>query len=129
MLMRNFLVLPAAVLMAIGASSAQDSPSPADAARQARQQKQQQTPSQTGASDATPKSPHVITNDDLPEGASSSDSPKASTAPGDSNPLPNYAAGKQPAKYWRSQILQLKNSIASLQRKIDTVTNSVRFAG
>jgi len=43
--------------------------------------------------------------------------------------MPNDSSGKHPPEYWKSQVLRVKNAVASLQRNIDTLSNSIRFAG
>jgi hypothetical protein len=108
----------------------QDSQSLGDAARQARQkQKSQSTtahPAADGHTQSGSKSPHVITNDEIPEQAAvSTGSPSAEL----STPDPKYKEGKQPPEYWKSQILRVKSLISTLQRSIDTLNNSIRFAG
>lgn len=112
---------------------AQDTQSLGEVARHARQQKQQATPPDSAAnpqdSNAPGKpahAPHVITNDEIPE-QSGSATPAAPTRDGTSA-LPNYKEGKRPPEFWKSQILQLKNTMASLQRDIDRQNNSIHFA-
>src|SRR5579862_41135 len=130
----------AAVCCAL-AVQAQDSPPLGDVARQSRQQKQQQDaqsspnpPSdpaqgqQTGdnPSAANPaKSPHVITNDELPEQHTSKSVPTQHS----SNSAPSLKEVKHPAEYFRTQALQLKTAIVSLQKRIDIVTHSIYYAG
>ncbi|HLZ41234.1 MAG TPA: hypothetical protein VKQ11_09745 [Candidatus Sulfotelmatobacter sp.] len=116
---------------------AQDSQSVADAARQSRQKQQQgqaQAGSSTGANQpADPgtkppaKAAHVYTNDEIPE-HTGPDLPSAPQRSSDLAPT-NYKGGKQPAQVWKSQILRMKNSIASLQKQIDSLQSSIRFAG
>ena len=140
-LRRRILIIIATTLTCASLVVAQDSQSIADIARQARQKQQQQAQAQaTAASDAsatspqpadpnakTPKATHVYTNDEIPE-HTGPDLPSGRQRSSDPSPT-NYRGGKQPAEQWKSQILQMKHSIASLQRQIENVQNSVHFAG
>ena len=119
------------------AASAQDAPPLGDVARQTRE-KQQQTPSSSAStpaadtsSDATPaqtatqpKTSHIITNEDLPANHAAPAPPPAPANRG--NLRPAASEPKHPAAYWKAQALQLKNSIAQVQRHIDTLTDSLR---
>jgi len=42
--------------------------------------------------------------------------------------MPASNGAKQPAEHWKSQILAQKNQIASLQRQVDEISESIRFA-
>lgn len=124
---------------------AQDPQSLGDVARQARQQKQQQEnqPQATPAADTSKAAPqaadpkakpvtpakaaHVYTNDEIPE-HTGPDLPSGPQAHPNVSPS-NYKGGKQPAEVWKIQIVQLKHSIASLQKQIEAVESSIRFAG
>jgi predicted ribosome quality control (RQC) complex YloA/Tae2 family protein len=114
------LLLAAMVCLFAGNVCGQDSPSLGDLARQQRQQKEQ--------SKATPgKAPKVITNEQIPEQtqrptASATRGQKSDTAPASS------AEPKLPAEHWRSQILTQKNQIEALQREVDELNESIRFA-
>ena len=127
------------VLFAAGVSacaltaSAQDAPPLGDVVRQSRVEKQQAQSNSTPApatksssdettsqSSAQPKTSHVITNDDLPEHNTAPAPPNH----GNLRPAVVYQL-KRPAEYWRAQALQLKNSIAQVQRHIDTLTDSL----
>lgn len=127
------------ILILMAASSlcplvrAQDPQSLGEIARRARQQKQQATPpdnagnaQDSNAPGKPAQTPHVITNDEIPEQAGST-TPASETRSGPPA-LPNYKEGKRPAEYWKSQILQLKNNMAFLQRDIDRQNNSIHFA-
>jgi hypothetical protein len=81
------------------------------------------------AKDAQAKTPHVITNDDIPEHIG-----PTSTRPGPQTPVVNYAQPsydqpKLPPDYWKSQIMAVKNSIANLKANIDSVSASIQYAG
>ena len=109
----------------------QDSQSLGDAARQARQKKQSRANAPVTSADSqnssSAKTPHVVTNEEIPEQETS---PNAATPlPAPDSALPNSSSGKQPAEYWKPQILRVKNAVASLQRNIDSLTNSIHFAG
>jgi hypothetical protein len=112
---RLILLLVAGALAGLIAR-AQDAQPLGDTARQARQQKSRQS------------SPHVVTNDEIPEHPPAPQ-PSGTDSLSRGPSLPNYKEGKRPAEYWKSQILQQKNAIAALQRRIDTVNSSIRFAG
>ena len=114
----RLIALLAAAALGCYSAAAQDSQTLGDVARQTRQQKPPQS------------SPHVVTNDEIPEHPAPSQPSGPDSHPKDRSPsLPNYKEGKRPPEYWKSQILQQKNAIASLQRRIDTVNDSIRFAG
>ena len=134
---RLFTVLAAGICAYALTASAQDAPPLGDVARQTRVDKQQPAPSTSApasatdtASDATtsragtqPKTSHVITNEDLPE-RNAAPAP-ASAPPNRSNLRPAATEIKRPAAYWKAQAQQLKNSIAQVQRHIDTLTASL----
>jgi hypothetical protein len=136
MMPRFIFALAAAVSFWTGPALAQDAQSLGDVARQARQQKQQQTISNPDTSSTdpqntapnakdsqTPKAANVITNDEIPERTPRVPSnvqkrPSASTT----------AASKEvkrPPEYWKAQVQQLKNSMASLQRRVDILNGSL----
>jgi hypothetical protein len=111
----------------------QDSQSLAEAARQSRIQKQQKD---TQAKDTVPseadtqpaKEPRVITNDDIPENAGSTQSLENSPhGYRVSNAPSNPAARKTSADQWKSRIQAQKNSIASMQREIASLSGSIHF--
>jgi hypothetical protein len=124
---------------------AQEAQSLGDVARHARQQKQQQAnqPQATPATDTSPTTPqaadpnakpvppakaaHVYTNDEIPE-HTGPDVPAGHQAHSNAS-LTTYKGGKQPAEVWKIRILQLKHSIASLQKQIEAVESSIHFAG
>src|ERR1700752_4735552 len=134
---RLLILFAASVSVCAMTASAQDSPPLGNVARQSRVEKQQSAQSNsapasgsnsssdgtTPQSDAPPKTSHVITNDDLPE---------RNAAPAPAPAQPNRANRpavvheiKRPAEYWKAQALQLKNSIAQVQRHIDPLTDSL----
>jgi hypothetical protein len=132
------------ILFAAGVSAcaftafAQDAPPLGDVARQSRVEKQppaqnSSTPAPasksssdetTSQSSAQPKTSHVITNDDLPEHHAAPASAPAVQNRGNLRPVAVYEI-KRPAEYWKAQALQLKNSIAQVQRHIDNLTDSL----
>jgi hypothetical protein len=119
-----FLSLAAAVSLSAGSAHAQDSPSLGDLARQQRQQKEQ---SKT-APGKDAKANKVITNEEIPEHAG----PAPVSAAGSqehpaSMPAPSNGP-KQSEEHWKSQILGQKNQIATLQRQVDEISESIRFA-
>ena len=127
-------VLGAGVLLSAWIMQAQDSPSLGDLARKTRQQKQQQdsqaaaTPARgTSANNSQgpqPKAAHVYTNDEIPEST-----PDLNPAPRQPGIRENYKGGKLSAEQWKSVIRQLKSSMASIQRQIDSIQSTIRFAG
>jgi hypothetical protein len=153
-----FLLLSASAFVFVLAAQGQDdTPSLGDVARQSRLQKQQKdgqaknaqskdapvkdTQSKdaqgkdapgkdVAAKDAPPKTPRVITNEDIPEhigstrtlGSGSRDLVVTSAPSADTE-------GKAPAEYWKSQILAQKNAIASLKSDIDSLSASIQYAG
>lgn len=140
-----FMFLAASAFLLAGIAYAQeDAPSLGDVARQARQQKQQKdamkpASSKDSASNAagtsnadTAKADRVITNDQLPHTGLAGDSthsvPKsADPRASDEAPAANDHDGQ--ADHWKSQILEQKNAIASLQHEIDSVSDSIHYAG
>jgi len=114
--------------------SAQDTQSLGDVARHAREQKQAEPPQEASANaqddpviEKHPKASHVVTNDEIPEQPESA-VPNVQNH-GSEPPLANYKEGKRSAEYWKSQILQVKRAMASLQRNIDSLNHSIHFAG
>lgn len=134
---RLILVLGTGMFLCALMSIAQNSQSLADVARQARQQKQSQTSSTNPGSAAdqqtadpnttppVPKAPHVYTNDEIPEHTG----PDVPVSPKVPSVEENYKGGKLSAEQWRSQIRQVKNNITALQRQIESIQSSIRFAG
>lgn len=116
---RQFLVFMAAVSLFAAIVSAQDSPSLGDLARQQRQQKDQ------AGKDA--KAPKVITNADLPEHSAPAPS-SAANGEGHASMPAAFNGPKQPAEHWQSQIMTAKSQINSLQRQVDEMSESIRFA-
>jgi hypothetical protein len=117
-----FLLASVAISLAIATGNAQDSPpSLGDVARQTRQQKQQTTQNK----DAKPTK--IITNEEIPErptplrsvSSNHDDRSRTSTPSGE---------GKISAERWKSQILAQKSQIATLQRQVDDLNESIRFA-
>ncbi len=125
---RKLLIsLTAAVFLRPAAAYAQDAPSLGDLARQQRQQKQKSKPAQ--GKDAKPA--QVLTNEEIYAHAGTEPAPaSASEEQVASAPSSNYSANevKQAAGVWTSQIVAQKRQIASLQRQIDGINRSIRFA-
>ena len=132
----KLVILLAAATLAGTFVHAQDSQSLGDVARQSRQQKQQEkqdatakeAPNPDTADSKASKTPHIVTNDEIPEHTDPSQSGR-SPKHGEERALPNYKEGKLSPERWRALILQQKSSIATLQRRIDSLTSSIRFAG
>ena len=134
---RLFTLLAAGVFVSSLTAFAQDAPPLGDVARQTRVEKQQQTQTNSAPTpatdkssdaapsqaDAQPKTSHVITNEDLP---ASHAAPAPAPGPANRGNLrPAPGEPKRPAAYWKAQAQQLKNSIAQVQRHIDTLTDSL----
>jgi hypothetical protein len=122
-------ILAGSVIVASPALAQDDnSPSLGDLARQQRQKKAQSKTTPTKDS----KEPKVYTNADLP--AHSDGAPDSATSPAQASdagkpalPVPSHEAA-QGSEQMRSQILEQKNEIADLQKQIDDVNESIRFA-
>ena len=141
MAFRRLVFVLAAAGLCAGITLAQDSQSLGDAARQARQKKQENQP--TPAADAAKAAPqtadpnpkpappakaaHVYTNDEIPE-HTGPDVPSGPEHESSLSPT-NYKGGKLSAEQWKAQIRRVKNSIAALQKQIETVESSIHFAG
>jgi len=134
--MRKFLVLLAACAVLCAISLAQDSQSLGDVARQNRQKKQQtQTATKqvatnddasNGSDTAQPKAPHVVTNEEIPEQPEQSTT-KKSPAYRDTQESPGNREAQ--GGRWKSQIQSQKNAIAALQKEVDILSKSIRYAG
>ena len=147
---RLFVLLAAGALTCALMTRAQDSQSLGDVARQSRLQKQQKdgqskdaaAPSNDGKSKpaagtdagakdaAQPKTPHVITNDEIPEHVGPTSTLPASSERNDFPDVPTNA-GNQEARgeQWKHQIQSQKNAIASMEREITNLSESIRYAG
>lgn len=122
--MRTYIFLIVAMPISCLFTRAQDSQSLGEVARQARQKQPAQTiPIPAATAQSPSKARHVITNDEIPE------QPQAANSSSHSQEQAgNTAAAKRSAEDWKAQILRGKNSIALLQRNIDTLSNSIHFA-
>ena len=145
--LRIAVIVGASAFLCAFPAYAEDSQSLGDVARQARLQKQQkEAPAKdASAKDASskdasatsstaqdaqpPKPPHVFTNDEIPEHvgptATSVGGPQTYSTPDAPSPGNRDARAEQ----WKSQIRAQKNSIASLQREIASLSESVHYAG
>jgi hypothetical protein len=80
-----------------------------------------------GKTATAPKTPHVITNDEIPEHASTGQ------PSGYRNPSPSYstlssADSEGAAAQWKQTILSQKNAVASMQSQINSLNDSIKFA-
>ncbi len=127
----------------------QDSQSLGDVARQSRQQKQQKdaqakdSPAQNkdapskdpqstnpATKDApSPKAPHVITNDEIPEHVGPTGTARGPQTYSTPDAPANSGNHDARAEQWKSQIQAQKSAIASLQREIASLNESVHYAG
>jgi hypothetical protein len=144
---RVFVLLALSAFVCTLVSYAQDSQSLGGAARQARLQKQQKDAQakDTSAKDAHSKDaqgsaaiskdarpakpPRVITNDEIPSHVGSTVTSPGSPVPNPGHSQPSYGTQKMPAEQWGSLIQQQKDAIASLQREIANLSESIHYAG
>jgi len=157
-----FLFFAAAFVFTLVARAQDDqAPSLGDVARQARLQKQQKDAQSkdataadaqgkddkdkskdkdkdkdnkaTVAKDAqSPKTPHVITNEEIPEHVGPTRTLKQTPQnpdETDDEPAYNENEPKLPADYWKTQIMAQKSAIANLKSNIDTLSASIQYAG
>jgi len=143
---RFFTLLAASTLLCTFTAFGQDSQSLGDVARQTRQQKQKDAPAKdaspkdasskqasgagASAKDSQPKSPHVITNDEIPShltptktaagGSQTADEPDSALSSSDRDAR---------AEQLKSQIQAQKSAVATLQSEIADLSESVHFAG
>lgn len=122
------VVISAGAFLLTAAAFAQDSDSPSlgDLARQQRQLHAKTAKTKDG------KTPKVFTNTDLPahsdDADHSDDSATQASDPGKA-PLPVPSGGpKQGSEQVKSQIRDQKSEIAELQKEIDDLNGSIRFA-
>lgn len=118
---RLFLGLAAGVCLFAAMTNAQDLQPLGDVARQQRQQKKE---SKTPQGKDT-KASKVVTNEEIPEYAGDppgavGDSEASTAAPTDKT--------NQISEDMKSQIQAQKSEIASLQKQIDAINESIRFA-
>jgi chromosome segregation ATPase len=118
------VVLAATAFVFAGTAFTQDSPSLGDLARQQRQQKVQSKATQ--GKDAKPSK--VITNEEISEHASAAPAPAAADGERGTSTPATSDGPKQPAEEVKSQIQAQKSQISSLQKQIDEVNESIRFA-
>lgn len=130
---RVFAFLTANLFFSALLAYGQDSQSLAETARQSRMQKQQkETPAKDAAPRATDgqtaKTSRVITNDDIPEHVGSTQTLENSPHPYRAVYSPSSTgAGKTSADQWKSRIQAQKDTIASLQREIASLSASIHF--
>jgi hypothetical protein len=144
--MRKFalILLSACALSCASAAFAQDdAPSLGDVARRTRQQKQQrETEAAKGAPSSSPTNDagqatdpanaqpkvakKVITNEEIPEHIG----PTITAAPQQPNvSYPQKSGNQMAAEQVKSQIVQMKNYVASLQSQIANLEKSVQYTG
>jgi hypothetical protein len=114
-----FLLSTTLIFLLAGFAASQDSPSLGDLARQTRQQKA--TDAQEG------KTPKVITNEQIPEHPERAALAAKGKHADNSTPA-EYGEEKLSPERWKAQILSEKHQLASLQREIDDLNESIRFA-
>jgi len=125
---RLFVSSMAAACLLAAAAYAQDSPSLGDLARQQRQQKEKSKTAQ--GKDVKPSK--VITNEEIHAHAGAAPAPAAASS--EEHPASNSSSTnssnevKQSAQSWTSQIQAQKGQIASLQKQIDELKESIQFA-
>jgi uncharacterized coiled-coil protein SlyX len=116
---RLFLGLAVGISLFAAIANAQEPQSLGDVARQQRQQKKESKTAQ-GA-----KASKVVTNEEIPERAGAS--PEAAGGNEASTAAPTDKAN-QTTEDVKSQIQAQKGEIASLQKQIDALNESIRFA-
>ncbi len=127
---RLLLCLAVAVCLLAAAACAQDEPSLGDLARQQRQQKEKSKTAQ--GKDAKPVK--VITNEVIRSQAATVQAPTPAAEGAEhstSTAAPASASvndAKPTAEVWTSQISAQKNQIASLQKQIGEIKQSIQFA-
>jgi len=117
---RLVLLFAAAIALPVASAFAQDSPSLGDLARQQRQQKE--------AADKNGKPAKVITNEQIPARPLAALREARESRTEESGSHYNTNADKASAERWKSQITSQKNQVANLQREIDDLNESIRFA-
>ena len=118
---RIVLLFTATISLVAVRAYSQDAPSLGDVARQQRQHKDQ-TKIATGKDAKTAK---VITNEQIPESAEvipTTEKNEEHAALSVSSEEPKHP------DHWKSQILAQKNQIASLQRQVEELNESIHFA-
>ena len=109
----------------------QDSQSVVEAARQARLQKQQKDAQAQNAANATDpqaaKAPRVITNEEIPEHVESTFPAAHGRAQEPAYVSSGDGTRRNSAERWKSQIQAQKTAIASLQREISNLRDSIHF--
>ncbi len=144
-----FLLFAAGTLLCAGTVQAQDeAPSLGDVARQSRQQKQQKdAPTKDGTAKPAPakdaqstdpvaqdsaatKRPRVLTNEDLPQGGLATDTQR-DLKPYDAPEAVEAPVGNHDAQgeQWKSRIQSQKSVVASIQHEIDSISESIHYAG
>ncbi len=113
------LIAVAAISVFSSLAAGQDSPSLGDVARQQRLQR-------AAAGTKDPDAPNVVTNEEIPENSPPQPPANPSTKHGNVSARSN--AMKQSGERWRSQIQTQKSQIANLQKQIDQLNQSIRFA-
>lgn len=125
---RVFLGLTTVVFLLATTGYAQDSPSLGDLARQQRQQKEKSKTTQ--GKDGKPAK--VITNEEIrAQGVTAPEPPAAGSGERPASTASSTASANDPkptAEAWTSQISAQKSQIASLQKQIDKINQSIQFA-
>jgi len=145
---RVLVLLATSALLCAFTAFGQDSQSLGDVARQSRLQKQQkdaqakdaspkdasskQTPAtHASAKDAQPaKSPHVITNDEIPSHVGPTvTTARGSEADNEADATPNSGDRDARAEQLKSRIQAQKSAIAGLEAEISSLSESIHYAG
>jgi chromosome segregation ATPase len=124
-------MLAASSLMTISVAAQDESPSLGDVARQSRQQKQKAAQPRTKTSAAqTSKPAHVITNEELPEHATTLSTPRNDTdASATSTTAATTGTRDEQGQQLKDQIQSQKQAIAALQQQIKEIGDSIQYAG
>lgn len=118
---RIVLLFTAAISLIAHCAYGQDDPSLGDVARQQRLHKDQ-AKVVAGKDNKTAK---VITNEQIPESAEVIPATQKSD---EHASLGRSSEGPNQPEHWKSQILAQKNQIASLERQVEELNESIHFA-
>jgi len=125
-------LLAASSLLTISAAAQDESPSLGDVARQSRQQKPKASPSKTAKTLTEPNSKpaHVITNEELPEHATTSATPHQENGASATSTTPATTGTRdEQGQQLKDQIQSQKQAIAALQQQIREIGDSIQYAG
>jgi hypothetical protein len=122
---RLFLRLTAAVFLLAATAHGQDPPSLGDLARQQRQQKEKSK----AAPGKDSKAAKLITNEEIhAQAGAQAPAVEEHATSSSTSAAPSNQEVKQTAETWTSQIQGQKSNIASLQKQLEALNESIHFA-